>query len=75
VKKWGRRLAAFSHSSTHQKIQSSSSYFSVVAGTGAGETKTHDRCQPWVFVKVSHSTNASGIAGYDDYQNDRLRDV
>jgi hypothetical protein len=49
--------------------------FSVVADAGAGETKTHDRCQPWVFVKVSRSTNASGIAGYDDYQNGCLRCV
>jgi hypothetical protein len=50
-------------------------HVSVVAGGGAGETKTHDRCQPWVFVKVSRSTNADGIAGYDDHQNDSLRDV
>ena len=69
---WGNRQVAFAPSSIHPRIQLSSSYFSFVAGRGAGETKTHDRCQPWVFVKVSRSTNASGIAGYDDYQKDRL---
>jgi hypothetical protein len=48
-------------------------HVSVVAGRGASETKTHDRCQPWVFVKLLRSTSANGIAGYDDYQNDSLR--
>ena len=46
-----------------------------MAGRCAGETKTHDCCQPWVFVKLLRSTNANGIAGYDDYQNDSLQDV
>ena len=41
----------------------------VVAGFGAGNKKTHSRCQPWVLVKlVSISTRADGVADYDDYQ-------
>jgi hypothetical protein len=34
--------------------------------------KTHDRCQPWVFVEIFlASTSANGVVSYnDDHQND-----
>jgi len=34
-----------------------------------GKQKTHDRCQPWVFVEIALSaTSHGGIANYDDHQ-------
>jgi hypothetical protein len=30
--------------------------------------KTHDRCQPWVFVKSFRLTSANGVG--DDYHDD-----
>jgi hypothetical protein len=34
----------------------------------AGDEKTHDRCQPWVFVEIvqSPSTSPDGVVFYDD---------
>ena len=38
----------------------------VVAGN-RGQTKTHDRCQPWVLVEIALcATSPAGIARYDD---------
>jgi hypothetical protein len=36
----------------------------------AGDEKTHDRCQPWVFVEIicSPSTSPGRAACYDDDQ-------
>jgi len=37
---------------------------------GVGNKKTHDRCQPWVFVEIVllPSTSRHGVAYYDDNQ-------
>ena len=44
-----------------------------VIGGRSGQTKTHDRCQPWVLSKLSGlSTNANGVVTYDDNQQDYL---
>src|SRR5437867_10715696 len=46
----------------------------VLAGN-RGQTKTHDRCQPWVFVEIALSaTHPGGIARYDnDGQSQNLQ--
>jgi hypothetical protein len=42
----------------------------VLWPAAAGDEKTHDRCQPWVFVEIicSTSTSPGGVVCYDDDQ-------
>jgi len=45
-----------------------------VAAGNRRQTKTHDRCQPWVFVEIALSaTDPGGIADRDDRQIDILQ--
>src|SRR6266404_1206138 len=46
---------------------------SQVLARNRGQTKTHDRCQPWVDVEIAlRATSPAGIASDDDYQQPNL---
>jgi len=46
--------------------------FLVVAGGADSNKKPTAVLQPWVLVKLYHSTSANGVANYDDDQCDDL---
>jgi hypothetical protein len=49
--------------------------FAIVGRASRVHKKTHDRCQPWVFVEIQlFSTSAYGGVAYDDHQQLDLSD-